>query len=103
MSEQRLTRAIIEAVNGTLRAHVWRHQSGRVRVRGGWMHLAPSGSPDIVGYMRGTGRFLGIEVKLPGELPTAIQVTWRDAIQKAGGIAAVVWSVDDAIQVCANQ
>jgi hypothetical protein len=97
LSEQDLTRAVIEAINGTRRAHVWRHQSGRVKVRGGWMHLAPPGSPDVVGYMLDGGRFLGIEVKLPGEQPTAIQNTWREQIVAAGGIAVTAWSVADAI------
>lgn len=97
MSEQQLTRAIIEAVNGTRLAHVWRNQSGRVRVRGGMMYLAPAGSPDVVGYMLAGGRFVGIEVKLPGEKPTAIQDTWREEITKAGGVAATAWCVADAI------
>ena len=97
MTEQQLTRAIIDAVNDTRRVHVWRHQSGRVRVRGGWMHLAPMGAPDIVGYTLDTGRFVGLEVKLPDEEPTSIQSTWLEQIALAGGVAACVWSVSDAL------
>jgi hypothetical protein len=97
MSEQKLTRAIIEAANGTRRVHVWRNQSGKARVRGGYMQLAPAGSPDVIGYTLAGGRFVGLEVKLPGEKPTPIQETWREQIAKAGGISATVWSVEDAL------
>jgi hypothetical protein len=97
MSEQVLTRAIIEAANGTRLVHVWRNQSGKARVRGGYMQLAPAGSPDVIGYSLIGARFIGLEVKLPGEKATSIQETWISEIAKAGGIAAVVWSVDDAL------
>lgn len=42
-----------------------RMHSGVAKVRGGWMHLAAEGTPDIIGYMP-DGRFFGIECKLKG-------------------------------------
>lgn len=98
MSEQDITRTIICAVNATGFAHVWRNHSGLVKVRRAWMHLAPAGSPDVIGYLLdGSARVVGLEVKLPKEKPTEIQEQWRARILAAGGIAAVVRSVDEAL------
>jgi hypothetical protein len=65
-TETPIQRSIMDALE-LLPAVAWccRLQSGRVRVKGGWMHLAPTGSPDIIGGLRGSGRIFGIEVKGP--------------------------------------
>jgi hypothetical protein len=98
MSEQALTRAVIQGLNATGLCTVWRNQSGRIQVRGGFMQLGPIGSPDVVGYAR-DGRFVGIEVKLPGEKPTLAQSDWRERIEQAGGVAGVVHGVAEAIEL----
>jgi len=49
--------------------------------------------PDIVGVLE--GRFFGLEVKLPGNQATPLQLYQIDQIQQSGGIAGVVYSVDD--------
>jgi hypothetical protein len=93
---------IIEAVRVSGLATIWRNQSGSVRARGGYVHLGPAGSPDLVGWMlQGPrrGAFVGLEVKRPGEQATLIQTAWRQDIEKAGGVAGVVRSVDDALAV----
>lgn len=38
--------------------------TGKVRVRGGYVHGAPTGTPDYVGYCR-HGIFLAVEIKRP--------------------------------------
>ena len=81
----------------TIRICAWRNNSGTVRVRGGYMHLAPEGTPDILGYMP-DGRLLGIEVKQPKEEPTEKQVLWMEKAIKAGCLVFVAHSLDDAIQ-----
>jgi len=43
-----------------------RNQSGHVQVGHNWVNLGAAGWPDIIGCLPG-GRFLGIEVKRPGE------------------------------------
>jgi hypothetical protein len=98
VSEQDLTRAIIEAINRTGRALVWRNHSGLVKVKRAWMHLAPKGSPDIVGLTIG-GRFIGLEVKLPKEQPMEEQLVWGAAIEKSSGIWGIVRSVDEALNM----
>ena len=100
MAEQDLTRAIIESVNTSALAFVWRNHSGLVKVRRAWMHLAPKGSPDVIGYLLdGSARVVGLEVKLPKEKPSELQEEWRARILAAGGVAAVVRSVGESLEV----
>ena len=59
-------------------------------------HVGPygtSGVPDIVCCYK--GRFLGLEAKLPGGRLTELQKRALDKINRAGGIARRVESVDD--------
>jgi hypothetical protein len=99
-AETAVTREVIEAVNATGAAFVWRNQSGITKVRGGFMHLAPEGSPDVVGWLRG-GRFLGIEVKVEGNRTQKAraerQREWRDRIVASGGVSGEVRSAADAV------
>lgn len=57
------------------------------------------GSADLVGIacQDGIGRFVAIEVKLPGEKPRADQVRFLEHVRKMGGIAGVATSVEEAI------
>jgi Holliday junction resolvase len=52
-----------------------------------------SGVPDIIACYQ--GRFLGLEVKLPQGRLTALQKRAIEKINRAGGIAARVESMDD--------
>ena len=52
-----------------------------------------SGIPDIIACYK--GRFLGLEAKLPGGRLTELQKRAIDKINRAGGIARRVESVDD--------
>lgn len=56
---------------------------------GGGMGVA--GDPDIDACLR--GRSVQLEVKRPGEKPTALQLRRLDEWQRAGAVAAVVHSV----------
>ena len=53
-----------------------------------------AGIPDIVACVR--GRFVAFEVKRPGCKPTKLQEATLRRIGAAGGVAAVVHSVDEA-------
>jgi VRR-NUC domain len=100
VSESDVQASIAYAVNASGLGYVWRNQSGGTRVRGGFMQLAPTGSPDLVGWTR-TGRFLGIEVKAPGaktaKARAVKQLEWRERIREAGGVAMVASSAAEAI------
>lgn len=53
------------------------------------------GIPDLIGCVE--GRFFGLEVKMPGESPSAVQRHVIGLIRKAGGVAEVVTSPQEAI------
>lgn len=63
--------------------------------------LAP-GSADLIGIVRtksGVGRFVGLEVKQPGKRARPEQALWLALVERMGGVASVVASVDEAIEV----
>ncbi|HEY4013762.1 MAG TPA: hypothetical protein VGM06_10510 [Polyangiaceae bacterium] len=92
---------IIAAINTAPHTFVWRNQSGSVRAPGGYVHMAPAGSPDVVGWTR--GKFLGIEVKVEGNRTSkeraAKQAEWRERIRAAGGIAFEARSAQEAVDL----
>lgn len=94
--ENALQRQILNALHALPDAEFLRVNSGKVKVRGGWMQLAPNGTSDILGIVRG-GRFVALEVKLPGEKPNPDQVAFGARVAKLGGYFAVVTSVEDAV------
>ena len=62
--------------------------------------LGTSGIPDIICCYK--GRFLGLEAKLPGGRLTALQKRALERINRAGGIARRVESVDDVKAIIAQ-
>jgi len=87
MSETRLVKQILK---------VLREQGGWwIKTHGGLFQS--SGLPDLLGCYR--GRFIGIEIKVLGKKPTKIQENIIQKIIKAGGIAGVATSVDEALDV----
>lgn len=103
MSENAIQRAVLDALQA-LGVVAWRSQAGKVRVRGGFMSLAPEGTPDVIGYMP-DGRLLGIEVKA-SKLASATkperrekQAAWRERAAAAGCVVGVATSVDEAVRI----
>lgn len=72
----------------------WLVQSGLVKVRGGYMHLAPNGTSDIVGYLPYTGRILTVEAKEKGKQPRKDQIDFLARVGNAGGVGLVVDDVE---------
>ena len=60
-------------------------------------HGKESGVSDLIGSYR--GRFLAVEVKLPGGKPTAEQTAFLNEIKASGGIAILAYSVEDVKEV----
>ena len=58
-------------------------------------NMYSSGIPDIVGCYRGV--YLGLEAKVPGRenTVTELQQAQLDKIEEAGGVSAVVTSIQD--------
>jgi hypothetical protein len=59
-----------------------------------------AGIPDLLVCYR--GRFVGLEVKLPGNTPSPLQEKVLREIKRAGGIAEVVTSVEQVRSLLAK-
>lgn len=66
-----------------------------IKIHGGPFQLA--GIPDILGCYK--GRFIGIEVKCPGEVPTTLQWKMIKLIRKAEGRAWFCTNLEDALAI----
>ena len=53
-----------------------------------------NGVSDIIGVLT-DGRFLAVECKRPGNVPTEEQKAFLDAVRRRGGVALIVYDVDD--------
>lgn len=87
--ETRLTKGIVEALGEDF------PQSFFFKVLGGAFSLA--GVPDLVGCIG--GRFIALEVKTDTGKPSKIQLHIIECIQNAGGIAGVVRSYNDVLDL----
>lgn len=106
MSEREtpLMRAIRLAVNRSGLARIVRNNTGFDREHKVRYGLGVGGA-DLVGLIIGTGRVLALEVKTSSGRATADQERWIAAVNRLGGYAAVVRSVESAIahvQAAAN-
>ena len=63
---------------------------------------ARAGVPDILACSN-QGKFIGIEVKRPGEKPKPIQQAFLDAINKLNGVAFYATSVEEVKQNLINK
>lgn len=63
------------------------------KIHGGDNPFQAAGIPDLLCCWRGT--FIGLEVKMPGEEPSKVQIVNLERIRKAGGVAEVVTSVEE--------
>ena len=61
----------------------------------GWKTIEVT--PDMVGQRLAV--FTSIEVKTPTGRATPAQKAWLDAVEKAGGIAGIARSTDDAMKI----
>lgn len=100
MSEQDLTRAIIQALTAK-RIWCWRNNAGGTTIKDPkygrrFIRMAPAGSPDIMGVFC-DGKLFGLEVKIGKGKQSDSQKEWERKAYKHGAYYAVVRSVSDAI------
>lgn len=96
MSENDIQRQILDALLG-IGALAFRVQAGQVKVRGGWMHLAPQGTADILVVVPPHGRFLALEVKTAKGKEREAQLRWAEEIRAVGGMVRTVRTVEQAL------
>ena len=76
-----------------------RSNSGKVKVKGGWMQLHEKGTADLIG-MSTTGRFLGFETKTPENYKkkdhgrNEDQIAWAEMINSGGGLAGCYCDIE---------
>ena len=92
VTEAEIQAAVIEALQA-MGVMVERVQSGKVKVRGGWMRLASEGTPDLwtsLGWL---------ECKTEKGLLSDEQIAWHARARDAGVNVAVVRSAADAVRI----
>jgi hypothetical protein len=77
---------------------VWRNSTGMMKISSRFVKFGKSGSGDILGVEKGTGRFITIETKRVSEKPSTQQIEFMDEVRLRGGIAILAYSLDDIIQ-----
>ena len=99
MSETQLSTAIREALLATGKVILWRNNTGKLQDRTGrWVTYGLGvGGADLVGMLRGSGRFVAFEVKMPNGRVTPEQVAWHRVVNASGGYAVIVRSVGEAM------
>jgi hypothetical protein len=94
MTEIEIQRQIVEYLEAT--GHiVFRMNAGRGRYN---QHLCPNGTPDLLTFRKSDGKPWWIEVKQPGQVPTAVQEEMHDRLRPLGHILCVANSVRDIEQ-----
>ena len=99
MSETDLVRAILKYLK-VCGVCCWRQNTGAVRFNRGagkgssFVRFGEPGISDILG-ITWSGKFLAIEVKLPGKKPTGNQKEFLRKIDAFGGVAFVATSLED--------
>jgi hypothetical protein len=92
VEEVRLTKAIVDALG------VWAARNNTGTAKGGRLRFGLGvGSSDVVACVG--GRFLALEVKMPGQRPKPEQVEWSNRIRFVGGRYVVAETVEDALHV----
>ena len=88
MRENAIVKAILGYLRGLNGVFCWKEHGGQ---------YGTAGVPDIICCCE--GKFVALEVKVPGNKPTELQKRTLEAIEAAGGVAAVVHSVDEVKEV----
>ena len=89
MTETQIQKAALDLVNASGRARVYRQNTGR---RGRVSFGLCVGSSDLIGWDMIGGRFVAIEIKVPGKEPDEAQVAFLAAVNRSGGIG--IWGSD---------
>jgi hypothetical protein len=101
MSETKISAGIAAMVKAEFAEDIAldRHQCGVLKVQRRFIHCGKPGWPDRLGVIlrgRNAGKFIGIEVKKPGEKQSAAQIEFMATVEMATAFYFLVESVDQA-------
>lgn len=94
--EKEIQAELIKIARGHPKVHfIDRSNSGKVKVKGGWMQLHKKGFPDLCGWVEG-GKFLGIELKQPSTRKNTSdeQDSMLQLMSDSGCICGVAWDAE---------
>lgn len=99
-NETKIQKTIVDALTAA-GIYCLRINSGVVQTKRGFCHLAPKGTPDVIGSLPASAgaKFFALEVKQPGEKLSPEQLAWRDMAERNGILHATVTSAAEALQV----
>lgn len=102
--ESAILRGILDAFAWNTDVRIWRQNTGAARLPGKnrttqVVRFGVKGAADLTGIVIATGRRVEIEVKRPGNKPTAEQVSYGEFIRKNGGIYLVVHSIQETLDL----
>ncbi len=93
MGETDLVRACLTFL-GLHGIMAWRNNTGAYKIGSRFISYGHRGSGDIFAILP-DGRFCSIECKVGRNKPSDAQVRWADNVNEAGGMAIVVYSLDE--------
>lgn len=88
--EAKLTKKIVDHINARPRSIARKVHQSRFQ----------AGQPDVDGCV--VGRAVKIEVKVPGNVPTDLQMTWMRRWADAGALVGWCTSVDEVIELLSH-
>jgi hypothetical protein len=86
---------ILRAWGAHPRLRIWRQNTGAAMVKGRLVQFGIPGTPDILGVLAPTGRFLGIECKSATGRQREAQKTFQRVVESMGGVYVLARSVAD--------
>lgn len=97
-----VTLAVIQVLNGN-GWKTWRQNSvGVFDAKIGTHRKPPAGAikgvPDVIGFHKRHGVFIGVEVKVGGDTMSEPQEFFHSELSKSGGVSLVVKSSDDFLE-----
>lgn len=105
MTEKQLTSAIIEYLNYTGRIFCWKINSGAIKAETNGkqrlIRMAKAGTSDIQGILKGYGRMVCLEIKLPKTRHTVTQLQreYLEKMKSYGAVVGVATSPEEALEI----
>lgn len=98
--EKEIVTEVLRALRNDPRvAYVWRQSTGLFQDGDRYIRTGPSGLPDLIGFLKGSGRAIFIEVKRPGHYPDERQKALLETFKMQGAIAGYCWSAEQALKL----